>query len=261
MAATELIIYLPVYNAEATIASLLDRLCTTAKLIGKKPLNMALKAVILVNDGSCDNTLTILKGISREKTPWLHVLDKKQNKGAVDAVLDGMRKSLEMAAGNDKYIIVRMDSDLEHQPEDLLKLLQPIKDHKTDLVVGYIPFDRRNGFFASLFNRYIGLAESREFLGLDIPQFCPGFYATRTSVLIRTFPEAEKMAILFKKTYNKEMIAIDFVSIVLAKRLGNRISTVLLSPIENKWIKKMPLKRLFSYLYSHKEIISFIREQ
>ncbi|MBU1165640.1 glycosyltransferase family 2 protein [Candidatus Micrarchaeota archaeon] len=266
MANSELIIYIPTYNAITTITPLLDRLNATSVRLAKSPDNITVKSIILVNDGSSDNTSDIISKISKKKTsntPQIILINKKQNKGAVMAVLDGMRKALELADGDNiaKTILVRMDSDLEHQPEDLLKLLQPIKDDRADMVVGFIPFDSRNGFFAELFNRHIGLAESRQFLGLDIPQFCPGFYVARAHVLRKIFPEVGKKAKEFKKIYGKDMIAIDFASTVMAKKLGNRISIVRLSSIEDKWIKKMPLKKLISYLHSHKEIMSFLKSK
>ena len=71
-------------------------------------------------------------------------------------------------------IILRMDSDLEHQPEDIARVLAPVVSEVAVVSVGYIQFDSRSGLFANFFNEMVGLSESSR-LGMKIPQFCPRF--------------------------------------------------------------------------------------
>ena len=233
-----LIIYIPAYNVENSITELIDRINKTSKSI--KPI---LKSVVVINDGSTDKTQEILEKL-KNQYKFLKVVNKKKNKGVVSAIFDGIDESLKLVKIQkmdiENTIILRMDSDLEHQPEDVPKTIEPIVKEKSSICVGYVPIDSRNGKEFSEFSKKYGLLWSRKFLNLKIPQFWPGFTTVRADLLKALVPEIKNAGHKFKKQTKKDFLAIDFFTLIDAKLRGEKISVVKLRKIEDKWIKKHP---------------------
>jgi glycosyltransferase involved in cell wall biosynthesis len=125
-------VVLPAYNEEISIGSivLLTRLYVDN--------------VIVVDDGSSDRTSEIAKKAGAE------VIVHERNKGKGVALKTGFKAAVEMGAD----VIVTMDSDGQHNPADIPKLLTPIIEGNIDMVLGsrYLtgldkntPFYRRIG--------------------------------------------------------------------------------------------------------------------
>jgi glycosyltransferase involved in cell wall biosynthesis len=259
-----LIIYTPAYNVEKTITELLDRIVKTGKRLADT--GVVLGALVIVNDGSGDKTKTmIVKAARKKQYSFVRLLDKPKNEGPTKALFDGMDESLAIAQERgyvpQMTIMVRMDSDLEHQPEDLPKLLEPITAGKTNAVVGYIPYDERSGQDAVEFNLAAGLEESRKFLGVDIPQFCPGFNAIRLDLFSRIHAELVARARKYEHEMKEDMLAVDFVELVIAKDLGWQPEIVKLLPIESKTIKKPTPEKLGYYQSCHEKIMKFLEKE
>ena len=79
--------------------------------------------VIVVNDGSVDATAQL----AREAGARIVMHEKRR--GYIEAIKTGLRR----AQGD---IIVTIDGDGEHDPEDIPLLVKPIYDDKADLVLG-----------------------------------------------------------------------------------------------------------------------------
>ena len=116
----KLSIIIPVFNEERTINQLLKKVNNI-----KLPKYIS-KEIIVVDDFSTDNTSKILSQIQNINFKYIRH-EKNYGKGA--AVRTGFSK----AKGD--YIIIQ-DADLEYNPEDYLKLLQPILDGKIQVVYG-----------------------------------------------------------------------------------------------------------------------------
>ena len=113
-------VVMPAYNEEATIAQMIERVMDV-------PVR---KELIVVDDGSRDKTREILTSLqSRWPEPALriHFQPRNQGKGAA------LRKGIELATGD--YVIIQ-DADLEYDPRDYMRLLQPVIDHDADVVYG-----------------------------------------------------------------------------------------------------------------------------
>jgi len=261
MAKWNLIIYAPAYNVERSICDLVTRIDKVSSELKKSEI--ILHSFIMVDDGSTDGTKNALRAL-HSKYSFLSVVEKQKNEGPMQALLDGMEEAMTVVNSNlppDKTILIRMDSDLEHHPEDIPRLLGPIMSDQSRVSVGYIPFDRRTGIISKLFNNVIGNSESKKFLGVGIPQFCPGFNAIRADVFTKLLPMLRNKEVDFRKLYGKDMLTIDFVILALAKGLGEKIEVVKLSPIEDKWIKKAPLSKLSYYLDYHNKTTEFLKKQ
>lgn len=116
----KLSIIIPVYNEERTITTTIQKVLQAAIPAG------ITKEIIAVNDGSKDNSGVILNGLQSDMVRVFH-LNKNSGKGAA------LRLGFSKATGD--FVIIQ-DADLEYNPEDYPKLLQPIIDGHADVVFG-----------------------------------------------------------------------------------------------------------------------------
>ena len=121
----------PVFNESATLKEFLERLIKTTRTL--EPRYQF--EFVLVDDGSVDGSLTLAKSLVSIE-PRLRVVELRRNYGQTAALQAG----LAAARGQ---IVVSMDSDLQHFPEDLPLLLESIEQGH-DLVCGW-RFDRKEG--------------------------------------------------------------------------------------------------------------------
>ncbi len=115
----KLSIIIPTYNEEKTISELL----TIVKNVDLKAKKVE-KEILVINDGSKDNTSSIVK-----KFKDVRLIEHDKNKGKGAAIRTGIKE----ATGD---IIIIQDADLEYDPNEYLKLIQPIIDGKTKVVYG-----------------------------------------------------------------------------------------------------------------------------
>ncbi len=109
-------IIIPVYNEKDTIEKVLERVLSL-----KIPIE-----VIVIDDGSTDGTREIL---SRVKDDRVRVILHNKNKGKGGAVRTGLKKS----KGD---IVVIQDADLEYDPLELPKVVEPIERGEAEVVYG-----------------------------------------------------------------------------------------------------------------------------
>jgi undecaprenyl-phosphate 4-deoxy-4-formamido-L-arabinose transferase len=102
-------VVIPVYNSEALICPLVARLEPVLRE------NASEFELILVNDASRDGSWKIVSELCRAHH-WIRAIDMMRNYGQHNALLCGIR-----AARNE--IIVTLDDDLQHPPEEIPKLL------------------------------------------------------------------------------------------------------------------------------------------
>ena len=115
----KLTIIMPAYNEEGTIITSLKKAASIN--IGKIK-----KEIIVVNDGSKDKTL---KKLSSVKNKIIKVINKRVNQGKGAAIRDAIK----MSTGD---ILIIQDADLEYNPNEIIKLIKPIKDGVADVVYG-----------------------------------------------------------------------------------------------------------------------------
>jgi len=137
-----LTIVVPVYNEEKTIENVLLSLTKLREKIETIE-------IIVVNDGSKDNSLKILK----ENHNYYDVLiNNVQNKGKGNAVKSALEKA------NGKYIVFQ-DADLEYDPQDFKKFVNLINKFSPDLIIGsrfnYADYTRSHHFFNKIGNMCI----------------------------------------------------------------------------------------------------------
>ena len=158
----KLIIQIPCYNEEETLALALDEL-------PKKVKGFDEVEVLIINDGSTDNTV----GVAQE---WGvdHIVSFTKNKGLARGYMAGLEACLK--AGAD--VIVNTDADNQYNAKDIEKLCQPILEGKADLVVGERPINNIEHFsFIKKKLQNLGSWVVRKVSRTDIPDAPSGFRA------------------------------------------------------------------------------------
>lgn len=115
----KLSIIIPAFNEEKTILELLNKV-NEVNIIDVE------KEVIVVDDCSIDNTFRLLETNNKLFTKLIK-LKKNRGKGAA------VKRGLLEATGD--YILFQ-DADLEYDPNDYKKLLEPVLRFKADVVIG-----------------------------------------------------------------------------------------------------------------------------
>jgi len=108
-------IVIPIYNEEENIQHLYDR------LISASPMWKESFEVIIVDDGSYDNSLKLLLDIA-QKDSRIKVLKLSRNFGHQAAITAGIKK-----AKGDAVIV--MDGDLQDPPEEVINVAIPENPH------------------------------------------------------------------------------------------------------------------------------------
>ena len=111
-------IIVPVYNEEKTILKILERL--------NKLNNLCKIEVIVVNDGSKDQSRTIIENNSNLYDKSIHL---SKNKGKGKAVIEGLKQS------ECEYVLVQ-DADLEYNPNDIIQFIDQLDKNNFDVIMG-----------------------------------------------------------------------------------------------------------------------------
>jgi len=120
----KIFVVVPAYNEEKTIEKVILDL-----------MSMGFE-IVVVDDGSTDNTYNIVNRIFKEKkkgTLCKHLL----NRGLGGALKTG----IESALIEDPDVIVTFDADGQHNPQDILNVSKPIMNDEADVVVGKRNFE------------------------------------------------------------------------------------------------------------------------
>jgi glycosyltransferase involved in cell wall biosynthesis len=147
-------IIIPTYNNSST----LEKVITGAgKYTG---------SVIIVNDGCTDDSPEILK-----KYPQYTVLDIPKNTGKGWALRQGFRYALEKGF---RYAIT-IDSDGQHDPEDLVRFIDKIEEEPDSVIIGARNMDQHSVPGTSSFGHKFSIFWFRVETGLKVPDIQSGY--------------------------------------------------------------------------------------
>jgi len=123
MASRKVSILIPLYNEEEFVGTLLGQVLAA-------PLPEGLeREIIVVDDGSRDGSAEIVEEIAAAHPALVRLIRQPRNQGKGAAI----RTAIENATG--EFSIIQ-DADLEYDPREYAKILQPLLDGKADAVFG-----------------------------------------------------------------------------------------------------------------------------
>ena len=115
------IVVVPTYNEAANLPQLVERLFS---------LEVAGLEILVVDDDSPDGTAAVAEELAARYQGRIHVLHRPRKQGIGPAYVTGFRQALDLGAD----LVVQMDADLSHPPEQVLTFLERLQDY--DVVVG-----------------------------------------------------------------------------------------------------------------------------
>lgn len=126
----KLIIQVPCYNEEATLAIALGHL--PRKVDGFKKVEW-----LIINDGSTDGTVEAAKRCGVD-----HIVSFARNQGLARGFMAGLDACIKLGAD----VIVNTDADNQYEASDIPKIIAPVLDGKADIVVGERPISQIKHF-------------------------------------------------------------------------------------------------------------------
>lgn len=126
----KLVIQIPCYNEEKSLPITLNAL--PKKIEGIDEIE-----ILIINDGSTDNTVEVAKGLGVK-----NIVEMPHNSGLAKAFVAGINASLSIGAD----IIVNTDADNQYCANDIEKLVRPIIDGSADIVIGSRPVSKIQHF-------------------------------------------------------------------------------------------------------------------
>lgn len=115
----KLSVLVPVYNEEKTVSEILSRVLALGPVV---------REVVVVDDGSTDNTAEVVR-LRSEQEPKIRFEQLPKNQGKTAAI----RRALELADGD---VIIIQDADLEYDPAEIPEVIEPILKGHADAVFG-----------------------------------------------------------------------------------------------------------------------------
>ena len=171
-------VVIPFYNEAEVIEELYTRLTTVMNGLGAR------YEMIFVNDGSQDGTQPVLESLA-EKDDRITVIELRRNFGQTPALAAGFDR----ACGE---VIISMDGDLQHAPEDIPALVGPL-EKGYDLVSGWRK-QRVDNFLMRRLPSRIANSLMKWLSGVNIHDFGTTFKVYRRDLLrhIRLYGELHR---------------------------------------------------------------------
>ena len=173
MSPTRALVCVPTYNERDNVEALVSAL--------GEVIDTTRDGVLVIDDGSPDGTGEIADRLAAE-LPWLDVLHRASKQGIGKAYLAGFERALETEA----QLVLEMDCDFSHDPQDVPRLIATCEEGGADLALGSRWVAGGGTENWGLVRRAIsrgGSLYARIVLGVGIRDLTGGFKCFRRTVL------------------------------------------------------------------------------
>lgn len=165
------IIQIPCFN-EA------DYLAETVKALPKRLDYIDEVEILVIDDGSTDNTAEVARQAGVD-----HIVTLPNHFGLAQAYAAGLDACLKLGAD----IIINTDADHQYQSDEIPRLIEPILEHRAELVVGDRGVSNLEHFSPSKrFLQKMGSKVVSKAAGIEIPDATSGFRAMTRELALRT---------------------------------------------------------------------------
>ncbi len=155
-------VVIPVYNGALSLPELVRQLEQVLPTLAEQ------YEIIFVEDDGKDNSWDVIRQLAREYA-WVRGFKHMRNFGQHNALLCGIRQA--------RYeVIVTMDDDLQHPPEEIQKLLERL-DENVDVVYG-TPQREQHGFLRDMASQVTKIA-LQSAMGVDVARNVSAFRVFR----------------------------------------------------------------------------------
>lgn len=122
MSSKETLVIVPTYNEANNITRLIEMVMNVGDNI----------ELLIIDDGSPDGTAELVKEEQNKFPNRIHLIERSGKLGLGTAYVRGFEYALE----NDYQFICEMDADFSHDPKDLPKLINEVKEERADVAIG-----------------------------------------------------------------------------------------------------------------------------
>lgn len=150
----EIAAVVPCYNSGGRLRPVLQKLCAY------------IDHIIVVDDGSTDDIAADLEGIA------VRLVTFPFNRGKGHALIEGMREARKI---DGIQCVVTLDSDGQHNPDEIPRLYKAYCESKADLVIGSRVFDKRDVPLRSRFGNKVTIMLAGLLLGKRLPDTQSGY--------------------------------------------------------------------------------------
>ena len=180
----KLIITIPAYNEEETIAKVIKEIPRSIEGINEVK-------VLVINDGSTDRTVEIAEEAGAD-----YVISNPGNQGLALSFRKGLENALKLGAD----IIVNTDADFQYNQTEIPKLIRPILENKAEMVIGNRQVETLSHMnWANKYGNIFGSWVLRKMLKNNVIDASSGFRAFSKECALR-------LNILSGHTYTHETI-------------------------------------------------------
>ena len=134
----EISIIVPAYNESKSLQSLVGEITAVLSKIGKQ------YEIIVVDDGSTDETFSVLLKLQKQY-PYINIIQLRRNFGQSAALDAGIKHSK-------GKVLVTIDADGQNDPKDIPKMLDQLRQSKSDCVCGWRR-QRRDSFIKKIISK------------------------------------------------------------------------------------------------------------
>jgi dolichol-phosphate mannosyltransferase len=121
-ASTDALVIIPTYNEADNIGQVIE-------LVLAQPIPIS---ILVVDDNSSDGTADIVRSKMEQAPDRVDLIERSGKLGLGTAYLRGFRYAL----ARDFTYLCEMDADLSHDPDDLPRLIEPVRNDEVDLAIG-----------------------------------------------------------------------------------------------------------------------------